>query len=791
METSFNCSVLSNETLKSLNEFSVNIFKKDNEIFTDLGNNRYDIEKFKVDHLKDYICKVTNSDKHATRLWKVNVVDEVGIKEKLKDENEMKPRLLFSDYFQDELSGEAEFTVTNIHIISTTSTGPFQQGVPQGPVVGSLEEALSVILQNIPVKIETSSEGIEILEEMPLKERDTKEALTVFENNVTKSFNRFASKSSFNFLVCGGAAGIGKTRWGREFFNSVERQHWNLPLSWSKPKYLYLLLDFVNGVRLGSLDKDLEASTILGLRVAFDYFVRRKREMSFEAFKILAKPLINFFGIELVFSHIHQGIEPNQKFIIVLHIDEFQEIFAFEDHWEGGLASKGLFKEMLCALGPLMIDCGTRYYVQTFLSGTASQYVTNNFKATEYSFEFVKCPLLSNKSIIEIFNYYAEKRGGKEKLWMYNTKFIQLLYDTGGLPRALETVLDECFKRDRFVPKLNDKNFTLFDDIFHAVINVLTNKYKLDKFIRNHRKASCQLLHHCIGAIPVQLNTKLGSEQTVTVEDLERDGFLILKSIGPNNYLIEMPFYFIYIYNMWLNMASATIHKMFQPESKMAWDTWEKFVANYEIFRNNLLFELEQHKEGIVSLKEFYRGAIGKASVLNIRVRLEKLELCEAKNQFPKTGFPRNCDNNKVMDLDGLVIINDRSAPFGDVVLLRKKIPEDRNLLIAHQQKWYTTSRTLTIDDAVEECKKNQNAYKDVLEKPYLRPYMRIDHIKVLLVIEKNSTYRSYLENAKTQLENCSYAPHSFLDNEHDSMILDEYDSYSGDNDIEMGDLQD
>ncbi|GBC10372.1 hypothetical protein RclHR1_09580005 [Rhizophagus clarus] len=68
---------------------------------------------------------------------------------------------------------------------------------------------------------------------------------------------------------------------------------------------------------------------------------------------------------------------------------------------------------------------------------------------------------------------------------------------------------------------------------------------------------------------------------------------------------------------------------------------------------------------------------------------------------------------------------------------------------------------------------------------------MRIDHIKVLLVIEKNSTYRSYLENAKTQLENCSYAPHSFLDNEHDSMILDEYDSYSGDNDIEMGDLQD
>jgi hypothetical protein len=252
-------------------------------------------------------------------------------------------------------------------------------------------------------------------------------------------------------------------------------------------------------------------------------------------------------------------------------------------------------------------------------------------------------------------------------------------------------------------------------------------------------------------------------------------------------------------------------------------------------------------------------------------VRLEKLELCEAKNQFPKTGFPRNRDNNKIMDLDGLVIINGRSAPFGDVVVLRKT-PEGKNLLIAHQQKWYTTSRTFTIDDAIKECNKNKNAYKDVKDNN-LRAFLEGAHIVTVIftsqpfkgnpkdlpddcliiskenfnqyfgplfasrltfdiindlninsaeperianvikgigeaiskaiyenrpyksateviekVVEKNSTYRSYLENAKTQLENCSYAPHSFLDNEHDSMILDEYDSYPGDNDIEMQD---
>ena len=221
----------------------------------------------------------------------------------------------------------------------------------------------------------------------------------------------------------------GKTRWGNEFFNSVKKD-WSPPTSWEKPEYLYLLLDFVNGVRLSSFDKDLEASTILGLRVAFDYFVCGKRKISFQEFKILVKPYINFFGIELVLSHIQsQEFQHNRQLVIVLHIDEYQEIFAFEKSWEGGMTEKRLFKEMLYALGPLMIESETRnFYVQTFLSGTASRDVTNSFKATEYSFEFVKCPLLSNKSIIEIFNYFAEKGGDKKKLWMCNTKFLQLLY---------------------------------------------------------------------------------------------------------------------------------------------------------------------------------------------------------------------------------------------------------------------------------------------------------------------------------------------------------------------------
>ena len=123
MLMSFNCSVLS-DTFNLLDTFSVNINKEHNEnIFAKLGNNHYDINDFKVDHLKDYICdrrNVADSDRHAVKLWKVDVKDESDIKEKPK-EDEMKPQLPFKDYFQNELNG-VKFTMSNIHVIAIIPT---------------------------------------------------------------------------------------------------------------------------------------------------------------------------------------------------------------------------------------------------------------------------------------------------------------------------------------------------------------------------------------------------------------------------------------------------------------------------------------------------------------------------------------------------------------------------------------------------------------------------------------------------------------------------------------------
>uniref|UniRef100_U9UFC8 Crinkler family protein n=2 Tax=Rhizophagus irregularis TaxID=588596 RepID=U9UFC8_RHIID len=274
---------------------------------------------------------------------------------------------------------------------------------------------------------------------------------------------------------------------------------------------------------------------------------------------------------------------------------------------------------MMLTLGPLMTESNSEYYVQTFLLGTVTE-----------------------------------------------------------LPRALETIINECFKKETFFLDVKNNNFTLFDDVFQVVINSLANQYKLDKFIKNNCNISYKLLYYSIRAIPVDLDTVISKKlKVLTVKDLMRDG--------------------------WLNIVPDTTHKMLQPDSKMVWDTLEKFVANYKIFRNNLFAKLKKYKKGI-SLKEFYHGAVSKDLVLEIKMGLKKLDL--------------------LMDLNGFVILNGHSAPFADIFLLRKTIPESRNLLIAFQQKWYTTSQEFTIDDAVIECNKNKNAYKDV-EDYDLRKFLK------------------------------------------------------------------
>ncbi|PKY39259.1 hypothetical protein RhiirA4_452422 [Rhizophagus irregularis] len=247
------------------------------------------------------------NDPDIMKLWKVDIAESE--EDRLKEFEEdnivgaelMKPNCMFNDFFKKE-----ELTQWNIHVIvqvpaaaaPVSATGPSQQGITY-----DTEKILKEILKDITkVPREMTKEAIGLL--MPLKERDTSRVLHVITNNACGSLYPLTSKTDLNFLVCGGAPGIGKARWGIELFESLKHV-WVPPYQWNKPHFLYFLLDFVNGVRLSEFDQNLSASIIIGLRIAYKYFAQDK--LSFDSFKYTAlakEKSLNAFNITLVLDRI-------------------------------------------------------------------------------------------------------------------------------------------------------------------------------------------------------------------------------------------------------------------------------------------------------------------------------------------------------------------------------------------------------------------------------------------------------------------------------------------------------
>ena len=322
---------------------------------------------------------------------------------------------------------------------------------------------------------------------MLLKERDPSEAFKTITKNIENAQARDANiaKTDFEFLVCGGAPGIGKTRWGMELFRALQ-ENWTPPHLWTgsslKPYFIYLFLDFANSIKLDHFDKNLPSSTILGLRIAFTHFVHNKYYMTFDVFRRAANPFLTAFGIGDVIEGIRRNlrIDDHQRLFIFLHLDEFQMIFDFEPSWAAELGNErtGLFKIMMRDLGSLMSYPG-RNFVQTFLSGTALQYVMASKEPTLYSFKFVGCPFLSMEAVLDIVEDFCAPYDDTQQ-WALCRPFLQLLEDTGGLPRALQYVFDACFEPNgagSFFTNILTLDRELFRIKFNDIAKKLDSKY--------------------------------------------------------------------------------------------------------------------------------------------------------------------------------------------------------------------------------------------------------------------------------------------------------------------------
>ncbi|CAG8738589.1 12725_t:CDS:1, partial [Acaulospora morrowiae] len=455
---------------------------------------------------------------------------------------------------------------------------------------------------------------------------------------------------------------------------------------------------------------------IIGLRIAYVFFIERKYDMKFITFRDRVWECRDIFKIPNVFNCIYDHlIQPDQQLFVFIHIDEFQLI----DRWECDavnerkMPAKQLFKEMINGLASFMLGPPSRIYVQTFLSGTAPQVVISAKESSSVSFGFINCPQLSFRALLNITNHYAqkyhaEKFGCGTYKWMLCRPFLQLLEDTGGLPRALQYIFDVCFEIEVDGKKFFDDIYQQhFNTIFYNVKHHLQERYNIYETISKNEKLALELLFHSIDAIPVHRKACLDpSDQDCTIESLERDAHIILNPCNATSseFTIKMPFFFICLYNDKLKIIDFNLEATLRVQNTMHWHDWELFVAYYEAFRTNLLVKRGKHT---VRLGELYRGVYGTELVKNFEVRLKRLSVRQAQEQFPCSKLTEKDSSKSIPWEEGKdVIINGVSAKWGDSFRILEAVQGDRFLSI-HQTKYDYNSATYTLKDLLNEHIKN------------------------------------------------------------------------------------
>ncbi|KAF9965278.1 hypothetical protein BGZ73_001511, partial [Actinomortierella ambigua] len=420
-------------------------------------------------------------------------------------------------------------------------------------------------------------------------------------------------------------------------------------------------LDFINGFNLGPAEASLDAETILGLRLAFSYFFQGRYDELFPQFSYRATEYQRLFTIDNVIAAIRQDLKlsSNHPFFLFLHIDEFQRIFDYR--WLGSpqgrhvsLPSEAefrltgdksechkpegldLFKEMMRRLGSYMSGAIKPNMIQTFLSGTARQDVTLAAEPTSYSFKFLSCPTLSMGARYDIMGHFATLANVRHSEWMPKMTFFHLLSATGGLPRALQLLLEEFFgrqqeKRDTFPDTVAGIDINA-DRVFNKVASMLDQFYSITSFAQRHATLVRALIRLCILQQP-SLRTLVPSQQfpSLSLDVLERNTHTILEDSpdGRGEVLVRIPFFFLHIYNTAIDtvrnhLGSAFLHNWTEGRE---WKFFEHIIAEYEALRTNLLVE---DGRDTLTLGELYRGALGNARTLSRSVKLKRLSVATA-----------------------------------------------------------------------------------------------------------------------------------------------------------------
>ncbi|CAB5364583.1 unnamed protein product [Rhizophagus irregularis] len=559
---------------------------------------------------------------------------------------------------------------------------------------------------------------------MALKQRDLKQAIDVIDRNFCNSLDKQeaikketpTAKTNYRILLCGGAPGIGKTRYGVELFNCLDKE-WKISKG-QKPHMLYMLFDFTNGYALDEYeiqgDIKIASEIILGLRLAYHYLVHKKYVMSFTVFRTKSNEYKQFFRLSNVLLYIHNLeheslIQRGKHLFIFLQIDEFQLIFKERNEGEK------LFEQLMYILGHHMAGEIPEVFVQTLLSGTAPQDAIRAMEPTMYSIEPLNLPLLSLESRLDIMRDFATNYDVSDCVWVPKVWIHQLLLDTGGLPRALEYLFTEFFGQGftsvrEFFEELETKTPSR---IYSEIVYKLDDAYNISTYASDHKKLIYEIVYRNIMEIESKMSDELQDGRfIIKLEHLERDRHLILRKLEvTRKVLIDIPYFFMYIYVDELGIFSNKLDRAFLPDSDWSWEDFEIFIADFIASKIRMIHVLEKTKS--LKLGDFFHGAQGSDVTLNLLINFEPVQIYKLKHQFPCLNLSAKEGNYDLNKLEpGYIMINGYSAPFADVFFL---VDNPEPILIAIQCR--KRKKSLDLRTIKDEHEKNSNISEKMEEK--------------------------------------------------------------------------
>ncbi|RGB30967.1 hypothetical protein C1646_276735 [Rhizophagus diaphanus] len=645
MLVSFNCSVLS-DTFNPLDSFSVNLSKENNEdIIAKLGNNHYDFKEFKVDHLKDYICdrrKVAGSDRHAVKLWKVDVKDESDIKEKPK-EDEMKPRLLFKDYFQDELNG-VKFTVSNIHVIAIIPTTDYPN------------KRTRLDFNNIPLDLGRSptpllyTDGLywDYQESPKLEEKlrnNVRELYDVFKENKREKTN-----TPIFFMVSG--AGCGKSRNATELPNILCKIFDDDPELKSRlQEALIFNISLENSTKI-NMSKESNANVAIAKRMLYQL-----HSQGLHWTEIREYP--DDVTILSILGRCAEQKEVKLKELtVILIVDGLQTALINQND---DMKKNSLFDSLMTEITILAINRDSPFVIACCTATLARP------------FHQVLAGSHQRRVFLPIRSLDPPKRGGS--LIFKDTPLLNMLInDMGGNGRALEALAtalkDVDIENDSFV-SIAEKVYYQLKDHYNEWISHIHYLAPVLRVILTHTTLVESVPIPGTNILPEDLS-RLGLIKFEKQDELCSEGTLtcpyiwlwLMANVSKSDSILRH-WNFKYYNEIQANDGNPTI-----PPGCQFWQHFEHFIASFRVLKSKVF---ETDKE--IKLQDIHAGAkhnFGTATIRNIPLSLAKATRQQStKSSAYSANKMVTCKKGDAqinLDLEGAsaCIINGSSAPAGD-----------------------------------------------------------------------------------------------------------------------------